>query len=165
MTQGVTFTPTPEQRNQVEVLAGFGLPQHQIAVLLGCDPKTLRKYFEMELSVGDAKATAKIAQTLYNKAVGGDTASLIFWLKARAGWREKHDVEVTGKDGQPLAPMVVTYCWAGQAEVATVASTEVVIEHDGDAPHHQREIGFTEARLGPAPDKNVVSSGVEGDSR
>ncbi len=50
------------------MLAGFGLPQHQIAVLLECDPKTLRKHFETELSVGDAKATAKIAQTLFNKA-------------------------------------------------------------------------------------------------
>ena len=49
-------------------------------MLLGCDPKTLRKHFDDELSLGDAKATAKIAQTLYNKAVAGDTASLIFWL-------------------------------------------------------------------------------------
>ena len=130
MTQGVTFSPTPEQRNQVEVLAGFGLPQTQIAVLVGCDPKTLRKYFDAELSMGDAKATAKIAQTLYNKAISGDTASLIFWLKARAGWREKHAVEMTGKDGQPLEPMVVTYCWANQAEAVSVAKTEAVIEHD-----------------------------------
>ena len=34
MTQGIAFEPTPERRNQVEVLAGFGVPQHQIAVLL-----------------------------------------------------------------------------------------------------------------------------------
>ena len=107
MTQGVTFSPTPEQRNQVEVLAGFGLPQTQIAVLLGCDPKTLRKHFESELAVGDAKATAKIAQTLYNKAVGGDTASLIFWLKARAGWRERIVQEHTGPDGkEPMSLQV-----------------------------------------------------------
>ena len=85
MTKGVLMVPTPEQRNQVKVLAGSGVPQHQIAVLLVCDPKTLRKHFDAELSLGDAKATAKIAQTLYNKAVSGDTACLIFWLKARAG--------------------------------------------------------------------------------
>ena len=72
MTKGVLMIPSPEQRNQVEVLAGFGVPQHQIAVLLGCNPKTLRKHFEDELSLGDAKATAKIAQTLYNKAVAGN---------------------------------------------------------------------------------------------
>ena len=100
MTQGALFVPTPEQRNQVGVLAGFGLPHHQIAVLLGCDAKTLRKYFEEELSVGNAKATAKVAQTLFNKAISGDTACLIFWMKARAGWRERSVQEHTGPNGE-----------------------------------------------------------------
>ena len=137
MTKGVLMIPSPEQRNQVEVLAGFGLPQHQIAVLLGCDPKTLRKHFDAELSLGDAKATAKIAQTLYNKAVAGDTASLIFWLKARAGWREKHDVEISGRDGKPLEPTVIKYCWADAPAAPTPTpidpNTTTTIEHDEDA--------------------------------
>ncbi len=136
MTKGVLMVPSPEQRNQVEVLAGFGVPQHQIAVLLGCDPKTLRKHFDGELSLGDAKATAKIAQTLYNKAVAGDTASLIFWLKARAGWREKHDIEISGRDGKPLQPTVVKFCWADSPEAPTPtptdADTTTTIEHDDD---------------------------------
>ena len=138
MTKGVLMIPSPEQRNQVEVLAGFGLPQHQIAVLLGCDPKTLRKHFDAELSLGDAKATAKIAQTLYNKAGAGDTASLIFWLKARAGWREKHDVEISGRDGKPLEPTVVIYRWADDPPAAPSPTpidpnTTTTIEHDDDA--------------------------------
>ena len=116
MSQGVLFCPTPEQRNQVEVLAGFGLPQHQIAVLLGCDPKTLRKHFETELSVGDAKATAKIAQTLFNKAVSGDTASLIFWMKARAGWRERVVQEHTGPDGQEPVSLQVRFVGPSSAD-------------------------------------------------
>ena len=106
MTQGFPFIATAEQRNQVEVLSGFGVPHSQIAVLLHCDAKTLRKHFEAELEVGNAKATAKIAQTLFNKAVGGDTASLIFWLKARAGWRERTVQEHTGEDGQPMSLQV-----------------------------------------------------------
>lgn len=109
MTQGTLFTPTAEQRNQVEVLAGFGLPQHQIAILLGCNPKTLRKHFETELAVGDAKATAKIAQTLFNKAVSGDTASLIFWMKARAGWSERVIQQHTGPDGEGLPSLQVVF--------------------------------------------------------
>ena len=109
MTQGIPFTPTAEQRNQVEVLAGFGLPQAQIAVLLGCDPKTLRKHFAQELEVGDAKATAKIAQTLFNKALSGDTASLIFWMKARAGWRERVVQEHTGPDGEGSPSLRVVF--------------------------------------------------------
>ena len=104
MSRGVAFSPTAERRNQVEVLAGFGLPQHQIAVLLGCDPKTLRKHFEVELSVGDAKATAKVAQTLFQLAtVDRNVGAAIFWMKARAGWREKHEVEVTARPLRELS--------------------------------------------------------------
>lgn len=136
MTQGITFQPTAEQRSQVEVLAGFGLPQAQIAVLLGCDPKTLRKHFERELEVGDAKATAKIAQTLFNKAVSGDTASLIFWMKVRAGWRETARVELSGPDGGALQIAAETArerimaklanAAAGQAEQGELADTPLL---------------------------------------
>ena len=126
MSQGVAFESTPERRNQVEVLAGFGLPQHQIAVLLGCDPKTLRKHFETELAVGDAKATAKVAQTLYNKAVAGDTASLIFWMKARAGWRERTVQEHTGPDGKGPVSLQVRFV---STKPETSSEQEPALQH------------------------------------
>jgi len=126
MSQGVPFESTPERRNQVEVLAGFGLPQHQIAVLLGCDPKTLRKHFETELAVGDAKATAKVAQTLYNKAVAGDTASLIFWMKARAGWRERTVQEHTGPDGKEPVSIQVRFV---SPKLETSSVQELALQH------------------------------------
>ena len=128
MTQGIPFTPTAEQRNQVEVLAGFGLPQAQIAVLLGCDPKTLRKHFGQELEVGDAKATAKIAQTLFNKALSGDTASLIFWMKARAGWRERVVQEHTGPGGEAPPSLQVVFVRPGDP-----GNTAAVLDHAADA--------------------------------
>ena len=133
MTQGVAFRPTAEQRRQVEVLAGFGLPQLQIAVLVACDPKTLRKYFEAELAVGDAKATAKIAQTLFNKAAAGDTACMIFWMKVRGGWSETARVEVSGPDGGPV-------------ELAQAAHDRIVARLD-----HMRLIGSAQAAGAEAP--------------
>lgn len=96
---GVRRNFTDEQRNQVEVLSGLGLPQTQIATLIGCDPKTLREHFREVLDVGDAKATAKVAQALITKALSGDTACMIFWMKARAGWKETGRIEVSGPDG------------------------------------------------------------------
>ena len=90
---------TAEERNQAEVLSGIGLPHRQIAVLIGCDEKTLRKHLGEELTRGDAKATAKIAQCLFSKAMSGDTASLIFWMKVRAGWSERVVQEHTGAGG------------------------------------------------------------------
>src|SRR3954454_12571488 len=50
---------TAEERNQAEVLSGIGLPHRQIAVLLACDEKTLRKHFGEELTRGDSKATRR----------------------------------------------------------------------------------------------------------
>jgi hypothetical protein len=41
--------PVPELRRQVEALAGFGIPEADIAGLIGIDPKTLRKHYRQEL--------------------------------------------------------------------------------------------------------------------
>ena len=37
--------PTDENRNMVESLSGFGIPQDEIARLVGIDPKTLRFHY------------------------------------------------------------------------------------------------------------------------
>ena len=77
-------------------MAGLGLPQEQIALLLEIDAKTLRKHLRDELDRGMAEANVKIAQSLFNMATtGGSVAAAIFWMKARAGWREKHEVMVS----------------------------------------------------------------------
>lgn len=88
--------PTEKTRKEVETLSGFGVPQDDIAVLLEISDKTLRKYYPNEIAKGIAKANARVGQTLFQQATSGNnTAATIFWLKARAGWREKHDVDVT----------------------------------------------------------------------
>lgn len=90
--------PSPESRQHVESLAGIGLPQVMIGRLLGISDATVRKYYEAELALGEAKATAKVAQTLFQRATAGnDLGAMIFWLKARGGWREKQEVVTSGK--------------------------------------------------------------------
>ena len=90
-----SFEPTAEQRRTVQVLSGIGVPQDQIALILGVDPKTLRKTCREDLDRGMAEANTKVAQTLFSMATRGDnTAATIFWMKARAGWREKQEVVV-----------------------------------------------------------------------
>lgn len=87
--------PSNEDRIQVEALASFGIPHDDISLLIGVSPKTLRARYRHELDVGSAKAIARVAQTLFKKAIDGDTASAIFWLKTRARWRETHHVDHT----------------------------------------------------------------------
>ena len=108
MIQGQAPVPTDEQRRLVRAMSGFGIPQEQIATHLEMDAKTLRKHFRQDLDRGMTEATTKVAQSLFQMATSGkNVAAAIFWMKARAGWREKHAVEVTGADGQALAPTVV----------------------------------------------------------
>lgn len=90
MAQGVAFEPTAENRRLVRGMAAVSVPQEDIATLLEIDPKTLRRHFRAELDRGSIEATAKVAQSLFQMATQGkNVAAAIFWMKARAGWREK----------------------------------------------------------------------------
>ncbi len=102
--QGVAFEPTDEQRRTVRAMAGFGVPHEDIATLLEIDAKTLRKHFRRELDRGSIEATAKVAQTLFAMATSGqNVAAAIFWMKARAGWREKHELVVSTRPAAELS--------------------------------------------------------------
>lgn len=91
------FVPADHERQQVEALSGYGLPQDQIAVLIrgGIALETLREHFAKELVSGKAKANGQIGKTLFQKAMGGDTAAMIWWSKAQMRWAEtqKHEVD------------------------------------------------------------------------
>jgi hypothetical protein len=96
------FEVTDEKRATVKAMAAYGIPQYDIARVLGCSAPTLRKYFGLELDTGSTEATAMVAQTLFNIAVkkdGGKEAvtACIFWLKARGGWRD-YSVDPGKKD-------------------------------------------------------------------
>ena len=102
------FVATDAERKQVEALAGVGLPHDQIGALVrdGVCTDVIRQYFANELKAGKAKASAKIGQTLFNRAIGGETAALIWWTKSQMGWKEKRDIDITSSDGT-LTPAVI----------------------------------------------------------
>jgi hypothetical protein len=96
--------PDAYQRRQVETLAGYGVPETEIANLIGIDPKTLRRHYREELGQGHTKANAKVAENLFRKATGDGRESVtaaIFWLKTRARWKEVSVHEHAGVPGQP----------------------------------------------------------------
>jgi hypothetical protein len=97
--------PDPELRRRVEALAGFGILEADIAGLIGIDAKTLRKHYRQELDFGHTKTNAKVAENLFRKATGDGRESVtaaIFWLKARARWKEISINEHSGLDGKPI---------------------------------------------------------------
>lgn len=91
------FKMTDANRKMIESLSGFGIPQEQIAALVGCSVETMVKYCGTEWLTGKAKANSQIVQTLYKKALSGDTTALIFWCKTQIeSFQEKSKVEITG---------------------------------------------------------------------
>ena len=90
------FEPNEEQLRLARAMAGFGLPHEDIAVLLDIDTTTLREKFGRAMERGAAEGTAKVAQSLFQMATAEKSvAAAIFWMKARAGWSEKHEVHVS----------------------------------------------------------------------
>jgi hypothetical protein len=97
--------PDAFNRRQVEAMAGYGVPEHEIAAVIGIDPKTLRKHYRQELTLGHTKANVKVAENLFRKACGEGRESVtaaIFWLKTRAHWKETAVNELGGVPGQPI---------------------------------------------------------------
>lgn len=67
----------PQAAAQIEILAGFGLPQWQIAILLtetftdqGYSEDTLQKHYKPELDRGAIKAKSVLMQGAYDRALG-----------------------------------------------------------------------------------------------
>jgi hypothetical protein len=80
-------------------MAGYGVPEADIARVVGIDPKTLRKHYRDELDTGHIKATAKVAEFLFRKATTEGSQAVtaaIFWLKTRGGWKETTVNEMAG---------------------------------------------------------------------
>jgi hypothetical protein len=126
---------TDEMLDQAFKLCLLGATDEQIANFFNVSVPTIDKWkqskpdFLQALSAGKEQADARVAESLYNRALGyshpedkifndngaplivpttkhypPDTTAAIFWLKNRqkAAWRDKQDFEHTGKDGAPL---------------------------------------------------------------
>lgn len=95
--------PTAESRKHVKGMSACGVPEDDIALIVGVDPKTLRKHYAAELGAGKVAANAKVQQSLFRKATGNTPQAVIaaiFWLKTQAGWKEPGAGEQPGKKEQ-----------------------------------------------------------------
>jgi len=101
------FAVTDAVRERVRYLAGVGVRQEDIAKIIGCDPKTLRKRLRDELDRGVAEANATISGHLFAAAKSGNISAQIFWLKTRANWREGKRDEPLGAGAGSTSEMVL----------------------------------------------------------
>ncbi len=117
-----SFVATPEQRNNVKILVGLGVPQAMICELVvnpqtgkALDEGTLKKHFPREIAVGAAELHARMGSFMVANIFGmtppagtqpikneSSRAMLsIFFAKTRMGWKETLQHE-GAKDGEPI---------------------------------------------------------------
>ena len=103
------FVVNEPVREKVRHLAGIGVPQDDIAKIIGCAPKTLRKRCRDDLDSGVAEANALVSGYLFANAKAGNVAAQIFWLKTRARWRERAVPEhpAADSDTEASSPVVL----------------------------------------------------------
>lgn len=107
-------TLTDEQRAEVETLAAV-LTQDQIADYFGVTRPTFAAMMERDEDIslrykrGKARAIGSVAKSLITKAREGDTASMIFFLKTQAGWKEIQKIEGAGENGEHLVTFKTVY--------------------------------------------------------
>lgn len=100
------LTLTEAEKAEVETLAAvltaaqiadyFGIGRTTFFAMMARDEEIAERYKR-----GKARAIGAVAQSLISKARAGDTASMIFYLKTQAGWRETNVLEHSGSIGSP----------------------------------------------------------------
>ena len=101
--------PTKQGKQLALSLAGYGAPHVYIAKELGIAKATLEKYYADELATGSDRASALVAESLFKKATGTGPAAVtaaIFWLKARAGWQDRVEVNAVVNAGEEFAKLL-----------------------------------------------------------
>lgn len=94
--------PSGQQRQEVEALAGWGVPHDDIAILVGISKPTLLKRYPKELDFGKARALARVRKNAFVAAFNGEAWAICFILKTQAGWSERQRVALEGPNGEPI---------------------------------------------------------------
>jgi len=93
---------TEANQTIVRTLASAGIRHEDIATKLGISSDTLVRKYRKELDDGRIDANAEMASSLFNQGKNGNVTAAIFWLKSRAGWSDRSQIELTGENGGPV---------------------------------------------------------------
>jgi hypothetical protein len=112
------FRPTAEQRDNVEAMIGYGIPEVEICNLIKnpetgkpIDSKTLRKHFKAEIAAGATRLKSLVGERIIATILGREggikdaraQATLaVFFAKTRMGWKETSVHEHANADSKPF---------------------------------------------------------------
>lgn len=93
MPDSTPHKPDKKSRAFVKAMVVGCYSQGEIARIIDIDEKTLRKHYRLELDQGLAEVSAAVSNKLAQKAMAGDTPSMIWFEKTRRGMKDTQKVE------------------------------------------------------------------------
>lgn len=135
MVERVKFEPTDEQRRMAAAMGGMGATMEDIARVLGVRIDAVRRRLGKEIARGAVEANMKVAQSLFEMAVGKAPvidpdgkvlapgrdpipAAAMFWCKTRLKWTyPKTEVEIKATLTDELAELTDAQLVARYEEV------------------------------------------------
>mgnify|MGYP006267597443 CR=1 FL=1 len=133
------YQPTDEDHQKVSMMAAFGLTRKDIYGILKMSAATFREHHEEDYTLGLAKAVMTVASRVYKTAISEKPTAFAaqqFFLKARGGWKENQNIQLTGKNGGPLEiehkNIIDTRNMDPEARDMLIAALEQIIESEQD---------------------------------
>jgi hypothetical protein len=80
---------TKEQAEKVRMAACLGVPLERMPQLLELSKDLIRKHYMREVETGRDSVNGLVQAALLRNALEGNVTAQIFWLKSRAGWRDR----------------------------------------------------------------------------
>lgn len=79
----------PSIASEIQKFRAQGVSVKDVCSLIGISERSARKLYQSELEKGKCQANAAIAGKIFELAMQGNTACLIFWAKTQLHWQEK----------------------------------------------------------------------------
>lgn len=80
---------------KIKALIACGVEPEKIAMIFDLSIGDLHKHYGKAIATAEAEANVAVAQSLYKMATSGKhPQASIFWMKARAGWDDKAEIQV-----------------------------------------------------------------------
>ena len=117
--------PTIAQTVATMSLAGFTV--RQVCEALKLSPETLSEHYDDEMKNGRIRMMTDVVGSLAQRAIAGSDTAAIFLAKARLGWSDRQQVELTGKDGGPIEIAQRTEILTG---LAGLLERGITIDHE-----------------------------------
>lgn len=111
-----------QQREQIRLLAGFGLKLEQIALVMDISESTLHRRCQPDIDKGLQQGITQVTRSLFQSAISGNLGAQCFYLKCRAGWREVNTVELSGPGGKPVAVAGPDLSFLSKADLLNLAA-------------------------------------------